>query len=46
MIGAEASLQPDQIILAETVVLIEHADLGVGLCLQDVLARRFCASVW
>ena len=33
---AEPVDQPLQIVLAEIVVLIEHADLGVGLVLQDV----------
>ena len=33
---AEPVLEPLQIVLAEIVVLIEHADLAVGLVLQDV----------
>ena len=37
MVGAEPVLQPDQIVLAEVVVLVEHADLRVGLGRQDVL---------
>ena len=35
---AEAGLQAVEIILAEVVVLIEHADLGVRMLLQNVLA--------
>ena len=35
---AEAGLQPIQVILAEVVVLVEHADLGIRILLQNVLA--------
>src|SRR5260370_36405287 len=37
----ERSLQPGQEVLAVVVVLIEHADLGIRLVLQDVLPEGF-----
>ena len=36
---AEHILQPGDVILAEIVVGVEHHDLGVGLCLQDVFCE-------